>query len=152
MFRVCLFIFFLFPCLVFAQGNELTPDAGPVEAVPVAEISNEVQDEESLDVVDPFVSALPSNEIAVFDLENGEEPAHEQEPELDLSVFQVSGLVWGQAAPKAIINDNVYGVGDELDGAKILNISKEGILFGYNNKKYLLNRDGSSVADKGGKQ
>jgi len=154
MFRICLLIFFLSPCLLFAQGNELAPDAGSVEAVPVVEIGNEVQDEDNLDVVDPFISALPANEIAVFDLEDDVElePLEEQEPELDLSVFQVSGLVWGQAAPKAIINDNVYGIGDELEGAKILNISKEGILFGYNNKKYLLNRDGSSVADKGGKQ
>lgn len=39
----------------------------------------------------------------------------------------VQGLVWGGAEPRAIIDDEVYGVGDVVNGATITAIAREGI-------------------------
>ena len=39
----------------------------------------------------------------------------------------VSGLIWGGARPQAIVNGKVYDVGDEVQGARILEITREGL-------------------------
>jgi hypothetical protein len=40
----------------------------------------------------------------------------------------VQGVVWGTLAPKAIINNEVYGVGDVVRGVTIVSITHEGVL------------------------
>lgn len=139
-------------CLIFLVGSAgYADESGPVDnslsnATSVSESTeaDSVQEEEDFDnISDPFLSALPKNEPEVHIEETPIQDLSEYEPKesvLDLSKFKVSGMVWGDVAPKAIINDNVYGVGDVIDGAKISEISKEGILFVYNEKQYLLKR------------
>lgn len=39
----------------------------------------------------------------------------------------LKGISLAEDKPKAIINDKVLGVGDEIDGVKVLDITKEGV-------------------------
>lgn len=54
------------------------------------------------------------------------------------SEFTVQGLVWGQAIPQAIINNKVVSVGDTIDDAKVIDISKEGVRLLYQNDIILI--------------
>ena len=60
----------------------------------------------------------------------------------------MTGIVWGAENPKAIIDGNVMGIGDTVKEAKIVDISKEGILFDYKSKQYLMKREGASTSLK----
>lgn len=46
---------------------------------------------------------------------------------LNQPTFTIQGLLWGGREPKAIIDDEVYGVGDVVQGATITSIGREGI-------------------------
>lgn len=48
----------------------------------------------------------------------------------------VQGIIWGGSFPQAIINDKVVKIGDEVEGARILEISKEGVVVFYDNRRY----------------
>jgi len=52
------------------------------------------------------------------------------QPEIDLSKFKVQGIIWGGKITQAIINDQVFTVGDSIDGVKILSIDKKGVSLG----------------------
>lgn len=89
---------------------------------------------------DPFVPSFPAPAV-----EEAAEEAFVGAPPraaLDTSAFNVTGLVWGTLAPKAIIDGDVYGIGDVIRGkeAKIVQIDKEGILFEFQGQKYLWKR------------
>lgn len=56
------------------------------------------------------------------------EKAKEPPKEIILPTFQVSGIVWGKYQPRAIIDNQVHSVGDNIKGAKILDITKTGVL------------------------
>lgn len=44
-----------------------------------------------------------------------------------LPALTVQGLIWNSDMPQAIINDQVVKLGDEISGAKIVKIAKDGI-------------------------
>jgi len=46
--------------------------------------------------------------------------------------FELSGIIFSSNNPKAVINDNVVGVGDSVDGAKVLNITETMVKLEYN--------------------
>jgi len=96
---------------------------------------------------DPFLSFLPQDieeqqEETEFEASWAQEDSGEipEEEVLDTSVFEVSGLVWGIDEARAIINGSIVGVGDTIGDAKILRIDREGILFLYFDRQYLLDR------------
>ena len=62
--------------------------------------------------------------------------------------FVVQGLIWGGNFPQAIINSKVYKVGDTIQGATILNIDKNGIIFSLGGKKYILSSSSAGSAAK----
>lgn len=72
---------------------------------------------------DPFASLLPSDLDVVTD----------SVPLPDLSM---EGLVWGSERPTAIINGKVVRVGEEISGAKVVEINKEGVTVLFNGKMY----------------
>ena len=72
----------------------------------------------------------------------------ETKDEFDYSSLKVTGLVWGAQMPKAIIDGNVVGIGDTVKEAKILDISKVGIMFDYKGKQYLMKREGAGTSLK----
>jgi len=50
----------------------------------------------------------------------------------------LQGVTWGGVMPEAVINSKVYHVGDIIEGAKIIKISKQGVVVLYNSLSYLL--------------
>jgi len=50
----------------------------------------------------------------------------------------LQGVTWGGIMPQAVINSTVYHVGDVIQGAKIIKISKQGVVVLYNGLSYLL--------------
>lgn len=73
----------------------------------------------------PFESTLPT------DIEKASKDA-------PMPSLTIDGLVWGSEKPQAIINDTVVQLGDEIQGAKLIDISKEGVTVIYNGKLYEL--------------
>ncbi len=55
-------------------------------------------------------------------------PQPSQNPAPTLSV---QGVLWGQAEPKAIIDDHVYGVDDQVGGGTIVGIDHRGVVLDY---------------------
>ncbi|MFH0801948.1 MAG: hypothetical protein V2A78_06115 [bacterium] len=95
---------------------------------------------------DPFESYLPSDEVPALGQQPSLPQAEPETPEeFDYTLLAVTGIVWGSAKPKAIINGDVVGKGDVVNGAEIIDISKEGILFKYNDKEYLMKRPSGAV-------
>lgn len=56
--------------------------------------------------------------------------------EIILPTFTVTGVVWGKESPRAIIDHQVYKIGDIIKGAKILEITQKGILMIYEGKEF----------------
>lgn len=91
---------------------------------------------DAIDARDPFLELIKK--------ESPVETTEEGLPE-DLSAqFSIQGIIWGSSIPQAIINSKVVKVGDTIDGARIIEISKTGIVVFYNNRRYTLASPGSS--------
>lgn len=79
---------------------------------------------------DPFKKYLVKDEPKEISQEN----AGETEPKLDLDKFKVQGIIWGVKTPQAIINNNVFKIGDLIEGAEILSIEKQGVTLRFNGR------------------
>jgi hypothetical protein len=64
-----------------------------------------------------------------------------------LPSLTVQGIVWGGAFPQAIINSKVVKIGDTIEEARIIEISKDGIIVVYGNKKYNLSAPAVTQAE-----
>lgn len=85
---------------------------------------------------DPFRPSLPIKEKAERRAEEVPEKRKEEPPkEIVLPAFSIAGVVWGYN-PRAIIDGEVHMIGDTVKGAKILNITKEGIHMIYEEKEF----------------
>ncbi len=62
----------------------------------------------------------------------------EIEREIVLPTFTIQGIVWGGVKPQALINQGLCEKGDIIKGAKIADITKEGVTFVYKNKKFII--------------
>lgn len=82
---------------------------------------------------DPFISLLPKKDIPIETI-----PISIGNTEVDVPVISIQGMVWGVDRPQAIIDNKVYDIGDEIKGAKIMDISKEGVKFLYQDKIFLM--------------
>lgn len=112
--------------VIFARVVFADSDSDGVISRPVLEYG-------SGDLRDPFSDLLQ----AAIEKERAEKEAREAEapPEdanlersaVDLSKFKVQGVIWGSKSSQVIINNKILGVGDSIDGAKIVNIEKSGI-------------------------
>ncbi len=110
-------------------------------------ISGEEEDEKGFfDFRDPFISGLPKEvETKIVAMpaqtsEAGYEAVELAPEEFDYSSLSVTGLLWGSDKPKAIINNDIFGIGSVINGATIVQIDAKGILFEYNGKQFLLQR------------
>jgi hypothetical protein len=70
--------------------------------------------------------------------EVGEKEEVKFEEEIILPEFKLQGILWGGKRPQAIINDRVFDKGMVIDEAEIINIDKEGVIFLYKNKKFIV--------------
>lgn len=79
---------------------------------------------------DPFVSLLPAKKELVYTASTGKA---ELQPTASPKLL-VQGLIWGSDKPQAIINDKVFNIGDQVEGAKIIEISKDGVKLSFQDK------------------
>lgn len=76
---------------------------------------------------DPFSSnqsSVPSETVAV-------EPLIVDPPEVDLV-----GIIYDTSYPQALFNNHIVSIGDVIDGIKVVDISKSGILVEYKEKPF----------------
>lgn len=73
----------------------------------------------------------PFKTLIISEKQSGQEVAGTQQPKLDLTKFNVQGIIWGGKIPQAIINNQVLGINDLIVGAKILKIDQEGITLNF---------------------
>ena len=77
---------------------------------------------------DPFVNILEEMKSA----KTGRYPVEEiPPPKLD-----IQGVIWGDGPSRAIINNKVVSVGDDIEGAKVIKIDKDGIIILYSGRQY----------------
>ncbi len=62
----------------------------------------------------------------------------ETRPKRPLPDLSVQGIIWDTALPQAIINNKVVKIGDLLEEAQIIDISKSGITVLFDNQQYNL--------------
>ena len=55
-----------------------------------------------------------------------------------LPALQIQGIVWGGTFPQAIINNKVARVGDTIEGVRITDINKNGVIVFFENRQYNL--------------
>ena len=48
----------------------------------------------------------------------------------------IQGLVWGGSLPQAIINQTIVKVGDTLEGARIIDIKKDGVTITFKDQQF----------------
>jgi|GEM_PF-2504614 len=80
------------------------------------------------------------NSVVVVKAEKKEitPPGQEEPPPFPVEKFSVSAVIWGTNMPQAIINDKIVGMGEQLEGGKIVGIDKGGIHIDYGGKEVLL--------------
>jgi hypothetical protein len=59
-------------------------------------------------------------------------------PPFSSAGLKINGIVWNTNLPQAIVNDRVVRIGEDLQGAQIVAIKKEGIEVIHNGTKHIL--------------
>ncbi|MCM8811817.1 MAG: hypothetical protein NC910_02025 [Candidatus Omnitrophica bacterium] len=52
--------------------------------------------------------------------------------------LRLQGIMWGIAQPKAIINRRIVAVGDTIENATVVAVSKDGVTVSFAGQEYLL--------------
>ncbi|MDD5561852.1 MAG: hypothetical protein PHT50_06995 [Candidatus Omnitrophica bacterium] len=117
-------------------------------------ISRPVIEYSSGDLRDPFGDLLQlaiEKEQQEKEEKSKQQPREEANPQksmINLDQFKVQGVVWGGRLPLVIINNKILGVGDSIDGAKIVNIDKKGVTLNLAGEKINLPAPGNVLASK----
>ena len=48
----------------------------------------------------------------------------------------IQGIVWGGSLPQAIINQKIVKIGDTLEGARIIDIKKDGVTIAFQDQQF----------------
>lgn len=117
------------------QSLEVSPSAPQRSAEPLYTASA---------MRDPLQSLLPP-ESAPMSMTTINAPAPmPQAPQLP-PVVALQGVFWGGAVPTAIINGEVYGIGDTVSGATIRAIDRRGIELEFQGATYLMTMQGTTM-------
>lgn len=65
--------------------------------------------------------------VSFFDLEVFSMPS--LPPSINPGAFKVTGIVYNEISPSAIVDNEIYGVGDEIDGYTITAIGRTEVVF-----------------------
>lgn len=125
----------LFICVMFI--NQLTANQQEINLpaeIKTADALNPKEYKAEL-LRDPFQS-YPEEGLSAFKQE-GEIPQAGM-PQESLPSLNVQGVIWGGSLPQAIINNKVVKIGDTQEGARIVDISKNGVTVFFNGRKYIL--------------
>lgn len=98
-----------------------------------------IMDSEVTNFKNPFISELPAKvstkpETSAAPVSQHEAPRKEIKP----PTLIIQGLVWNTNRPQAIVNKKVLGIGDRVDEATIVNITKTGIDILYQEKLFFV--------------
>lgn len=93
---------------------------------------------------DPFIPQLPRKEKVVTTTPEAGKSA----PQVTAPKFTVQGMVWDSDKPQAIIDNKIYNLGDEINGAKIIEINKEGVKVIYQSNIFVITPETISPASK----
>lgn len=107
-----------------ANPNVMPEPAAVHAAEPIAKTTYTAEN-----LRDPFHSLFPAPPTSDLRPNGGSDAGSRAAPpaEITLPPLALQGLLWGGPAPKAIIDNEVYGVGDTVQGALIKAIQREGI-------------------------
>lgn len=81
-------------------------------------------------LTDPFKPAI------VRENKDGLRP--QEQPSKPLPALSVQGIIWGGKLPLAIINGHVVKIEDEIEGARLVDIGKEGVTLIFSGMQYKL--------------
>ncbi len=55
---------------------------------------------------------------------------------IDAPPLKIQGVLWGPAKPQAIINRKVISVGETIEGARVVNVTREDITVSFKGQKF----------------
>lgn len=140
--RICRYILYIvflitvFDLRIVALADETATDQ--IIARPIVEYK-------SHNLRDPFMTYLIKAEPKVALQSN----TGVVKPIFDLTKLKVQGIIWGVKTPQAIINDQIFTVGELIEGAEILSIEKKGITLSFNGEILDLIAPGQDAVFKG---
>lgn len=112
----------------FAQEPSLSQESS------ISESASQPENTDVRSFRSPFLSWLP--EAPKIDI-NIPTPVIPQENIAPPS-FNIQGLIWNTSLPQAIVDNQVVKVGDMINGAEVLDITKEGVTVKYQNNEFIL--------------
>lgn len=62
----------------------------------------------------------------------------EPAPAVELPSLELQGVFWGIPSPQAIINRKIVSVGDQIEGVRIVSISRDGVVVSLNGQDVTL--------------
>ncbi|MBM3251549.1 MAG: hypothetical protein FJZ11_02035 [Candidatus Omnitrophica bacterium] len=86
---------------------------------------------------DPLMPVFPKKELKK-ELGEAMEPVAPGTEGIAAPALVIQGMVWGTDMPQAIIDGEIYKVGDQFLEAKILDINKEGIKLLYKDRIFIM--------------
>ena len=141
-FYTLIFIFGLSRANLFAGSDEVGKIQGPgdqeKQSAPESIIRPKIE-YKAEDLRDSF-AAPPEKKSE--DIKKVAEPEVYRAPPPTLTT---QGLIWGGNIPQAIINDKVVKVGDTIQGAKIISITKDGVTLLFEGMQYNLSSPAMSA-------
>jgi hypothetical protein len=110
-------------------------------------INRQIFDDEIFDKRDPFKNLLipETDKTQPVKVDN---KTSKDEMKKILSALTVQGVIWGGSLKQAIVNDKVVKQGDMINNARILEITKDGIIILYMNRQFTLNAPAVDFADR----
>jgi len=116
------------PMEVLAQKYSLRAEVDP-QVMPAPPIAEDVAEAPiaytAQEMRDPFTSLLPAS--APASRKHAPKPVVVEDVETPAPDLLIQGLMWGGTQPKAIIYGKVYGLGEEVQGVKIIAIDQRGV-------------------------
>ena len=86
---------------------------------------------------DPFLPLFPKKETEKKNV-TVIKPVIKEKEAVKPPELSVQGMVWGKISPQAIINDKVVNVGDMVEDAKIIAITKDGVRVLFEGEIFLI--------------
>jgi len=141
---------------LFGPGNHLERTLQNVKTMEKQYIQEKMHvDAKTFDIIDnlknPFIPQLPEKEEKQLPRpkpDKTKQPKRsapkpqvvDDEPQLAKPKFSISGLVWNTDRPQAIINNQIYDVGDVIQQWTITEINKEGIEINFREQSYFIEK------------
>jgi len=136
-------------CLPQEQSKMLEGLEKKEKIVPQETIIRPQEEYKSEDARDPFQSSPTKAQKSPGELKTVEATGEAEKKPLPSLVVQ--GLIWGGNFPQAIVDNKVVKIGDTVGGARITDISKNGVTVFLEGREYNLSSPAMKNANPKGK-